>query len=240
MTAPAACSSPAVTSAATYAVVSEANLTHARAALAAAEETGSLVEIGPPLFSFGFAYLWHGDLAEAEARLQEALAMAERTGDVSQQMFCLTYLAVTHRKRGGTEATRQYALRAQDAASGQPHALLGMAEANLAWVAWREQRLEEARSKAQNALDLWQSSPVPFPFHWAGLWPAIGVAVADDRIGEAIEHMRGLLAPTQQPPPESLAALVEQAIRAWDEGRPEIARTHLEQAIPQARELGYL
>jgi class 3 adenylate cyclase/tetratricopeptide (TPR) repeat protein len=223
-------------------LVSGETLAHQRASLAAAEETGSLVHISMPLFATGFVHLFHGDLAEAEEHLEAALAMAGRTGDVTVQMLCLTYLAITHRKQGRIDTTRQVALRAREAAAaGRQNAYVAAAEGNLAWVAWREGRLAEAETQARAAQELLsQHTAMQYPFHWVFLGPLIGVAVAQGRLEEAIPSLRGLLAPTQQPLPAALASAVEAAIQTWDEGQPDATRARLEEAFPLARELGYL
>ena len=46
------------------------------------KRTPAALGFGGPFFCLGFFLLWHGDLEEAEQRLQTSLALAERTGDV--------------------------------------------------------------------------------------------------------------------------------------------------------------
>ena len=115
-----------------------------------------------------------------------------------------------------------------------------MATANLAWVAWREGKNAEAEQHSKAALELWQSSKMVYPFQWAALWPIIGVSLAHDQLGEAVDHARPLLAPQQQSLPKTLNSLLEAAIRSWDAGQLEAARTYLGQATPLAQEMGYL
>jgi tetratricopeptide (TPR) repeat protein len=59
-------------------VVLEETLGYARSALAARQESGSATEIALARFHLGFAYLFYGDLDEAEAHIQAALAVGER------------------------------------------------------------------------------------------------------------------------------------------------------------------
>src|SRR5436305_1206896 len=62
-------------------------------------------------FALAFPLLWHGDLDEAEEHMKAALALTERTGDVSLQARCLTYLTILYRKRGQVEEARRSATR---------------------------------------------------------------------------------------------------------------------------------
>jgi hypothetical protein len=82
--------------------------------------------------------------------------------------------------------------------------------------------------------------PVPYTFDWMALWPLVGVALTEGRNEEALEHARGMFAPTQQRLPETLAHAVEEAVRTWDGGERELAIARLRQAFPPAQELGYL
>jgi len=77
-------------------------------------------------------------------------------------------------------------------------------------------------------------------FQWAALWPLIGVALAQDRADEASAHASALLESTQQPMPDGLAVVVENAIEAHQEGDAEWARTCLGKAMELAQETGYL
>jgi hypothetical protein len=52
--------------------------------------------------------------------------------------------------------------------------------------------------------------------------------------------VRLLLDPTQQPPPEQLSTLLEAALQAWDAGQQEEALAFLQEAVPLAKNMGYL
>ena len=97
----------------------------------------------------------------------------------------------------------------------------------------------EALRSGRAALELGQSRSA-YPFRWLYLTPLIAVALADDRIPEAIEHARGLLEPTQQRLPDTLEATLEGAIETWDKGQSEAARIHLDHAMELVQEMGYL
>jgi DNA-binding SARP family transcriptional activator len=222
-------------------VVLEETLGYARSALAARQEAGSTTEIAWARFHLGFAYLFYGDLDEAETHMQAALAVGERAGDVVLQSRCLTYLPIVYRKGGQVEETSRYASRALRVATTLhwPE-YVAMARANLAWVAWRQGNLSEAQANGRAALEGWKALQVVYPFHWTALWPLISVALAQDQLPAAIDDARVLLAPQQQPLPDALRATVEAATQAWDSGWLEAACAHLQQAAALAGEMGYL
>ena len=103
-----------------------------------------------------------------------------------------------------------------------------------------EQRFDEAQTRGEAALELLQVNQQRAPLYWFALWPLIGAAAARGRWEETIAPMRGLLEPTQQPQPATLANCLEAALQAWDAGQPDVTRARLEEAIPLANELGYL
>jgi tetratricopeptide (TPR) repeat protein len=222
-------------------VVSEETLSYVRSALSTSQEVGDVLQIAWVQFNLGFAYLWRGDLDAAEEQLQIALAVAERNGDVILQSRCLTYLATLYRKRGRVKETRDYASRALTVVTAlklPPY--IAMATANLAWVVWREGKNAEAEQNGKAALESWQTSELVYPFHWAALWPIIDIMLGQDELSQAVNYARRLFAPEQQSLPDALTAITESAIRAWDSGKAETARTSLQQAIALARETGYL
>jgi len=222
-------------------IVSEQTLAYNRAYLEAAQELGSLSTIAYARFVLGFNLLWDGELDKAKEQLNTALELAVRVGDIYFQTQCLTYLTIVYRERGRVEEAMGYALRSLEAATSvQNPTYIGTARANLAWVAWRKANLTEALEKGKTALELWQQSETSYPFQWLALYPLTSEALAHDRIPEAVEYARGLLEPSQQALPDTLQTVLEEAIKTWERGEPEAARTHLDRAIELAQELGYL
>jgi tetratricopeptide (TPR) repeat protein len=224
--------------------VSEETLAFCQAALALSLESDNLSEIAWARFVLGFSQLWSGDLDGAAKQMQAALALAERTGDVVHQSRCLTYLTILYRKRGQLDRARQYASRSLAAATaGQMTEYIGTAQANLAWLAWREGNLAQTETDGKAALKLWQQLPAGHSscaFQWTALWPLVAVAAARAQTFEACALLRALLEPTQQRLPDILAAVVEEALSAWEGDDSETARTCLDRAIELARELGCL
>ena len=117
---------------------------------------------------------------------------------------------------------------------------IGMAKANLAWVAWREGNLADAREFGRVALALWSQSSIFIPVRWTALWPLIGTELAQERIPEAMAYARMLLAPAQHLPPEKLSSVVEAALEKWDAGQQDTARRDLDQATVMAQQMGYV
>ena len=173
-------------------VVSDEMLEYGRAYVAAQREVGDPGESGVAHFMNGFAHLWHGDLDTAEEELQSALGLATRTGDVTTQARCLTYLTVTARKRGLTDRVRHLAAQSLSAAAAahMPE-YTATAHANLAWADWRDARPDECEAMACEALDEWRDLPAGHAsaaFQWTALWPLIGVCLGEGRVAEAVDH----------------------------------------------------
>jgi hypothetical protein len=173
--------------------------------------------------------------------MQTALKLAEGTGDVTVQSRCLAYLAVVARLRGQVEETRKYSERGM--AVGTEAQLLedvGMARANLAWLALHAGNAAQAQEQGLAALDLWRQLPLAMSTQWLALEPLTAVALAQGRLADAVTLTRALLAPTQQRLPDNLAALLTAAVQAWDAGDTSTARTRLIRAAQLAEQNGYL
>jgi class 3 adenylate cyclase/DNA polymerase III delta prime subunit len=222
-------------------VISDEILAYVRKAVEILRETGVGSEQTFAEFHLGFELLWHGDLKEAENQLLIALQASERTGDVTTETRCLTYLAVTYRKLGDVPNVKTYAARSLEAAAiGQMIEYTGMAKANLAWAARREGKILEAQKLAEAAWETMQKTIQSQMFNWVAVWPLIGICLAQHQTAEAIDFARMLLAPTTQPQPETIASPLQAAIQAWEHGRPAQAFASLTQAVALAKPLGYL
>jgi DNA-binding SARP family transcriptional activator len=224
--------------------VSEETLALCQTALAISLESENLGEIAWARFVLGFSQLWAGDLDGAGRQMHTALALAERTGDVVHQSRCLTYLTILYRKRGQLDQVRDYASRSLTAATAaEMTEYVGTAQANLAWLAWRDGDLSQTEEKGREALATWHQLPAGYAscaLQWTALWPLIGAALARDQISEASRFARALREPTQQRLPDALTAAVEKAVAAWQADEPEPARAWLDRALVLAQEMGYL
>ena len=216
---------------------SEKTISSYRSALPAVQQTGNTGIIGFAHFGLGLSLLFAGNLDEGEEQLREVIRVAEKMGHVLLLERALAFLLIVFRRRGQVEEARQTITRAL-AIPGKRHS--GMIKGHRAWVAWRDDNVGEAETYARAALDEWQREQQITPYQWTGLWPLIGVALAQERLAEAMDYVHMLLAPTQQRPPETLLTMLEAAVQAWDTGQRETVRACLQQAMPLAREMGYL
>jgi len=192
-------------------------------------------------FELGFLHLWRREMTEAEEHLRAALQLAETYRVVPMRVLCLTYLTVLHRFRGQTDEVSTYALRAQEiGAAAQMPDYVSAAKANQAWVAWRRRELSTAEQLGKEAIDLWQQTPLVYPFQWQALWPLIGSSWTRGREDETWAYVQVLLTAKQQRLPDDLHAALEAAIAANARGEAGTARFHLERAMAIAREMGYL
>jgi hypothetical protein len=189
----------------------------------------------------GFVALWADDLVEAEREIGVALDVAERTGDISLEGRCVTYLAVIARKRQNIERVKELAQRSlQVATAGPMPDYIGAAHGNLAWVGWRLGDCVMAHANGQAACQAWGRLPASYSFEWIGRWPLIALAVDRGDLGEALSHARGLLDRHQQRPPAPIELALTACIQAADRGDIEAARLHLRVAADSASLCGHL
>jgi class 3 adenylate cyclase/tetratricopeptide (TPR) repeat protein len=209
---------------------------HARRQLEASQELGSPDRLAWAWFMVAFASLWHGDLAAAETHMATSLEIAERTGDLTIEARCVTYLAVAARIRNDTERVASLIGRCLHTAAqaGMPE-YLAIAHGNEAWLAYRAGDLDAAERFALIALE--HAGP---PFRWTWLWPLVGTALARGDLEAAVNRARGLLVPDEQRTSDDILVPLEAALRAWDEGDVTAARVRLDEAAAAARLTGRL
>ena len=221
-------------------LVPDQTLEFARDAYKAAQEAGPEV-LWWIEFEVGFKLLWHGDLDEATAMLQDCLQEAERRGEATMKSRATTYLMVAMRKWGDVDGVRRaipsVIERAREASLPEYEA---MAIANRAWVAWHSGDEEASAADAQAALEKWEKLPVRYIFDWMALWPLLAMALVSQRIEQAAEYARQMLSPAQQALREPARTLVDSAVHAWDNGQPAETEELLRRAVRAAGDLGYL
>ena len=215
-----------------------------RSALAAHLESGDQDSIPAVQFQLGFVMLWSGDPAGAITPIQDALRLAEQTGDITLQTRCVTYLAIAFRLCDQIEESRRYVLRTLEVTTTvQMPEYMGIATANQAWIAWRAGDLTQTQEFGHAALELWRRLPTGHGstlFQWLALFPLLAAALRQEQLVLAIDHARALLDPAQQRLPDTLTASLEQAVQAWDRGDRVTAHTRLHQAANLAQQMHYL
>lgn len=219
-------------------VFSEQAVASRRAILSALLQTGDKVQIAIGHMSLGIVLLWVGHTDEAEEQLMIALRLGEEMGITWLQTRCLTFLPLVYRRRAQVGRVRDLLVQAQTIGATENNSIFS---GHRAWIAWREGKLAEAETFAWQAMEQGRHQETEMnPFLWVGLWPLIGVALKQEKLETALGHVRNLLDPSQQLPPDALKTLLEQALRAWDAGEQEETRTLLQQSIPLAEQGGYL
>ncbi len=212
-----------------------------RQALAATQESAFAADVPLITFQLGFLLLWHDELDAAAERLETALRLAERSGDLALQARCLTYLSLVARRLGHEEVVACRAAQLQEvAAAAHMPEFSAAALANQAWLAWRHGRLDSVQTDGQAALDLWAGLAFAYGFEWLALWPLIAAALRHDQIAQAADAARRLLHPSQQRLPDDLTACLHAASEAMAAGQTPQARGHLESALELAQTAGQL
>jgi eukaryotic-like serine/threonine-protein kinase len=207
-----------------------------RAARAAIDEAGDPDAGGLVRFGVGFDALWARDTATAEAHLRETLTVAKRTGDLMLELRCVTYLAVARRflmDVAGTRALAQEALHMSRSVSALEY--VGAAEANLAWVAYRENDPHGAIPRALSALKYFAAPGLIYPLQWLAIWPLIAASLEVGDVAGAGEHANLLLSlPAEQRMAAPVQDALERAAAAVQADDP-AAAVALAAAVTQAR-----
>ncbi len=222
-------------------LVSEKTLGYAQTALAASHEADHKGLVIRSTFQVGFNQLWRGDLERAKTELQAALELAEQIGDQEHLLTSLTWLTVTYRRSGQSEKVQHYAARSLEVATINKTPLyIGLARANLAWVAWRNDNLAEAQVKGCAALDLLEQGQAVVFCMWLALLPLMDMALRLGNDSEAIEYARVLLHPTQMHLTEALEEILAEAVKAWDSHEADKAHLLMQQGIEMAKQTGWM
>jgi hypothetical protein len=135
------------------------------------------------------------------------------------------------------EQVRTIIKRALEESKGRKNSIL---TGHRAWLAWRAGNMVEAEAYGRASIEESQPEQSANLFLWVGLWPLLGVALAQEKLADAINSARMLLDPALQPSPEQLSALLASTLQAWDTGQQEEARALLQRAAPLAEQMGYL
>lgn len=210
-------------------VVPDASIDLRHEMLALARGLGDPGRIAAAHFTLGFAHLWRTELDEAVEQLLEGAARAEQVGDGLLRAQTLVYLATARRRQGDREATVEATHAALERAREmESRHYAGICLGHLAWVAWVDGDLEEARRLGDEAVARW--GPDAFPLRWTALWPLIAVAAATGDLARARELLPELRRPWELRMPDDLEAACVAAEQAADADAPRL----LDQALDLA------
>jgi class 3 adenylate cyclase len=220
--------------------VDEADIANMRKSEAAAEQGDDDKDAGYAHFFVGLLLLLHGDLAEAQERLEVSLALAERIGESILLGESLLGLTLTALRRHDTEAVRSLAPRAMTAVSAMANPQRETeVQACLAWLAWQDRHPEDVIALSKQIVAQRAANGSVSRYGWVHLCPLLAVHLSAGNVAEAVAAGRQLLDPAQQRLADDLESTVAAACAAWDRGESELARTELAAALVLAHEHRY-
>ena len=217
----------------------ESGRAYLQAALTLAQGSALAPSIPAIQFQLGFLLLWHGAQDDAEERLRAALHQAERSGDITLQARCLTYLTCIARQHGADKEVRLHTTQLLKVATqAQMPEYIAVTHACQAWLAVREGDLDAVFQHGEAALALWAGLPFDYPFHWLALWPLLAAALQRNQLDHAVRYAHGLLHPAQQLLPEAVVAELQAADASAAAGQVAQARSRLQAAVKLAQAAG--
>lgn len=213
----------------------------ARRALDEAREYGSDYLVAYMTGFLGGLLVFGRELTEAEALLRTGVGLARRCADSLGETAMFMFLSMGARLAGDVRMTESYATElARLATEWAPMPeFTSSAQANLAWVALRRGRLEEAGQRSARALEIWQSEPACSQSVWQMAWPALSCALAEGDVSRAVECAVLMTRGDQQALEEDLDRAVSDAISLVHRGESEAAMQLFSRLELRAREYGY-
>jgi tetratricopeptide (TPR) repeat protein len=220
--------------------IDEETLAAAQAAARAAQKGVDDYDLVNALGTLGEISFWYGNTEESQNAWQTALTVAEDAYDQAGQLWCMAGLCLIGVRRHDLETVRRLSLQAGEGAMNPGTAVFsGVAEGAMAWVAWKDERVEDLVAHANKALALWRSSWRIYFFKGLCLWPLMSVQLASGDIASAVAAGCEMLEPSQVRLPDELEALIEGAKAAWDRHEPAATAVQLNYALQLACQLGY-
>lgn len=216
----------------------ESTLQLSRGALKRCQELKNSEYLIRATIGYGLASLWGGNLVDGKQQLTEGMELAERAGDVINQIISLTYLAVTNRLAGDVDACQSCASRALILCEREHEpTYAASARANLGWAAWRGGNSRQARVLSLKALENWSEY---YPFRWLALWTLTGISLQESQLGQAVEYALQILDARQQALPEDVTTSLRDLAGLFQQGNTTQAGKRLQQVIGWAQENHYL
>lgn len=190
------------------------------------------------VFGEGFIHLWCEELEQAEIKLQELLKIAKSRGFTAYQLMAFTYLTVGYRMRGQIDLVLEYAEHSTVLAQMEKNNVyLGMAQGNLAWVAWQQGDKEAVWTHGTNGLTTLENTPTPL--HYLVRFPLLALALEEGDVKTAVSHTKVIIHPKAKRLPDQLTEQLTQAVHFADDGNQDEACNYLKKAVQIAQQTGY-
>jgi eukaryotic-like serine/threonine-protein kinase len=198
--------------------IRDETLDMARSVLREAAETRDPLELANARFTCSFVLLMRGLDVEAEPLFLDAIDSAKRVDDATLRIRSQAYHLVNQRRLGRLDATEEQAERLLlEAKERSMLDYVGVANANLAWVALRREALEQVEQCALMAIATWERlKPYVYPFQWLARFPLAVYFQQRGRMDEALGQLGSLLVAPQQQLPDELHLAIEQALNLRD------------------------
>lgn len=220
----------------------ESDIAAVRASLEIAAHTGEEKDAAYATHLVAWTHWLRGDLAEARAISDSAVATAERIGESALLDMSLMTLALTAVRAHDAEAVRGLIPRITEAyRKDGAHDYEAGVKSVEAWLAWQDGRPDDVIRLAAQITELgYTTFGSGALYRWVYLWPLIAARLHAGDIEAAVASARQILDPAQQALPGELTRPLEAAIAAWERGAPEAARGDLETALTLACQHAYM
>ncbi len=225
-------------------VLPDETIEYAKLSFETVRESGTLSQIAFAQFVLGltlYHHGWAGDFVEAEFHMKSTLALAQEIGDIVLQIRCLIHLSQNYLRHGDLDSAKTFIPQAMTLANKADileYVLMG--EGLQAWYAWRNNDFIESQRLGEHALDMAKDLPFGWPGKWVVIFPLISIALMHNDTEKAIAYAELPLRPDQMRLQDDVTAVMQEAIDAWEDGRPDDARAVLEQALQLAQTFHYL
>lgn len=174
-----------------------------------AAATGHAAAMAEAAFATGFAALFGGDPARAVGALQEARQLAERCGARLFLVQSVAYLSLSLRLTGRLADAASLQPDLEACVDGSTPLYRGLAHAQRGCLAYRDGRVDDARSASEAALADWSSRW--YPLRWTALLTLLAMA-GEPRVARSAAD--AMLHDDQQQLPEGLASALRALARS--------------------------
>jgi DNA-binding SARP family transcriptional activator/class 3 adenylate cyclase/tetratricopeptide (TPR) repeat protein len=217
-------------------VADDSDVETMRLSLEAGKLTGEEKDAGYAMHFLGWVHWLRGDLIQAQQLQEQALALAERTGETLLLSHSLADLALIALRRHDIQAVRSLLPRAVAAAEAAgTRDYIGPD----AWLAWQDGQVDEV-IRLTLQIDAKTEGVGSWAFYrWVYLWPLVAAELSKDDIPAAVAAAGRMLEPSQQLLPADLATALTAACEAADRGDVQGAADGLRAALDLARQLRY-